>query len=81
MKPHLICLRPALNISVFYYEIFNNPELAFTLAKRALDEAIVERNTLSENSYRDSTLIMQLLKDNLTRISDSAGEQCCVAEG
>lgn len=81
VKPHLIRLRLALHISVFYYEIFNNPELAFTLAKRALDEAIVEPDMLSEDSYRDSTLIMQLLRDNLTWTSDSTGEQCYVAEG
>lgn len=74
MKPYLTHLRLALNISVFYCEIFNNPVLAFTLAKRALDEAIVEPDMLSEDSYRDSALVMQLLRDNLTWISDNAGE-------
>ncbi|CAL5443107.1 unnamed protein product [Camellia sinensis] len=32
----------------------------------AFDEAIVELDTLGEESYKDSTLIMQLLRDNLT---------------
>lgn len=36
------------------------------LAKQAFDEAISELDTLSEESYKDSTLIMQLLRDNLT---------------
>ena len=30
------------------------------------DDAIAELDTLSEESYKDSTLIMQLLRDNLT---------------
>merc|ERR1712110_1255000 len=36
------------------------------LAKTAFDEAIAELDTLNEDSYKDSTLIMQLLRDNLT---------------
>lgn len=36
------------------------------LAKAAFDDAIAELDTLSEESYKDSTLIMQLLRDNLT---------------
>ena len=36
------------------------------LAKRAFDEAIAELDSLNEDSYKDSTLIMQLLRDNLT---------------
>jgi 14-3-3 protein epsilon len=39
---------------------------AWDLAKQAFDEAISELNTLNEESYKDSTLIMQLLRDNLT---------------
>lgn len=36
------------------------------LSKQAFDEAIAELDTLSEESYKDSTLIMQLLRNNLT---------------
>lgn len=36
------------------------------LAKQAFDDAIAELDGLNEESYKDSTLIMQLLRDNLT---------------
>ena len=55
-----------MNFSVFYYEILNSPDRACHLAKQAFDDAIAELDSLSEESYRDSTLIMQLLRDNLT---------------
>ena len=63
---HPIRLGLALNFSVFYYEILNAPDRACHLAKTAFDDAIAELDSLSEESYRDSTLIMQLLRDNLT---------------
>ncbi|KMZ65918.1 14-3-3-like protein GF14-B [Zostera marina] len=63
---HPIKLGLALNFSVFYYEILNSPDRASNLAKQAFDKAITELDTLSEDSYKDSTLIMQLLRDNLT---------------
>ena len=34
--------------------------------EKAFDESIAELDTLKEDSYKDSTLIMQLLRDNLT---------------
>jgi len=56
----------ALNYSVCHYEILNQPKEACTLAKEAFDLAIEKLDSLSDVSYRDSTLIMQLLRDNLT---------------
>ncbi len=51
---------------MFYYELLNNPTKACKLAKDSFDQAIAELDNLSEDSYKDSTLIMQLLRDNLT---------------
>lgn len=56
----------ALNYSVFHYEIRSDPTEACELAKKAFDKAIAELDSLPEESYKDSTLIMQLLRDNLT---------------
>lgn len=63
---HPIKLGLALNYSVFHYEIMNDGSLACDLAKKAFDDAIAELDSLKEDSYKDSTLIMQLLRDNLT---------------
>uniref|UniRef100_UPI0035900422 14-3-3 protein epsilon-like n=1 Tax=Myxine glutinosa TaxID=7769 RepID=UPI0035900422 len=72
---HPIRLGLALNFSVFFYEILNSPDRACRLAKTAFDDAVAELDTLSDESYKDSTLIMQLLRDNLTLwTSDMQGE-------
>lgn len=83
MQPtHPIRLGLALNFSVFYYEILNAPDRACHLAKQAFDDAIAELDTLNEDSYKDSTLIMQLLRDNLTLwTSDTQGDGDEPAEG
>lgn len=83
MQPtHPIRLGLALNFSVFFYEILNSPDQACALAKQAFDEAIAELDTLNEDSYKDSTLIMQLLRDNLTLwTSDNAPDESEAGEG
>merc|ERR1712060_661638 len=63
---HPIRLGLALNYSVFQYEVLSNPEEACKMARTAFEDAIAELDNVSEDSYKDSTLIMQLLRDNLT---------------
>ena len=63
---HPIRLGLALNFSVFHYEVLNNPDEACKMARTAFEDAIAELDNVSEDSYKDSTLIMQLLRDNLT---------------
>jgi hypothetical protein len=47
---------------------------------QAFDDAIAELDSLKEEDYKDSTLIMQLLRDNLTLwTSDLQGMRRCVS--
>merc|ERR1712226_1783049 len=63
---HPIRLGLALNYSVFMYEVLQKPEDACKMARTAFEDAIAELDNVAEDSYKDSTLIMQLLRDNLT---------------
>merc|ERR1711994_296662 len=65
-ETHPTRLGLALNFSVCYYEILKDKKKACELAKDAFDEAISKLDKLEESDYKDSTLIMQLLRDNLT---------------
>lgn len=65
-ETHPTRLGLVLNYSVCCYEILGKKEDACQLAKEAFDNAIEKLDTLNDSSYKDSTLIMQLLRDNLT---------------
>jgi len=65
-ETHPTRLGLALNFSVCCYEILDKKEVACEIAKKAFDSAIEKLDTLNDSSYKDSTLIMQLLRDNLT---------------
>lgn len=56
----------ALNYSVCRYEILGEKKDACDMAKKAFDDAIAKLDELNEEEYKDATLIMQLLRDNLT---------------
>ncbi|XP_040589285.1 14-3-3 protein eta-like [Mesocricetus auratus] len=77
MQPtHPIQPRLALSFSVFYCEIQNALEQAGLFAKQDIGDVIAEMDSLNEDSYKDSTLIMQLLQDNLTLwMSDQQDEE------
>jgi len=65
-ETHPTRLGLALNRSVCYYEIQKESQTACNVAKKAFDDAIQKLDTLNDETYKDSTLIMQLLRDNLT---------------
>uniref|UniRef100_A0A2I3HMQ5 14-3-3 domain-containing protein n=1 Tax=Nomascus leucogenys TaxID=61853 RepID=A0A2I3HMQ5_NOMLE len=61
--------------------ILNSPDKACSLAKMAFDEAIAELDTLSEESYKHSMLIMQLPRDSLTFWTlDTQGDKAVAGE-
>jgi len=61
-----ILLGLALNFSVFYYEIMNDKDKACEMAKKYFDAAIPLIDKLEGDDYKDTTLILQLLRDNLS---------------
>lgn len=63
---HPLRLELALNYSTFCRETLQAPEKASMVAKEAFDDAISQLDTLSDESYKESTLVMQQLRDNLT---------------
>jgi len=56
----------ALNNSVFLWEIMKDKDKAKTMAKTAFDKGISKLDDTKQADYQDATLIMQLLRDNLT---------------
>jgi len=74
-KTHLPVANPTrlglvLNLSVFYYEILRDTDKGIQLAKQNFDEAVRELEDLPESDYKEATLIMQLIRDNLTLWSE-----------
>ena len=63
---HPLRLSLALNFSIFYYEVLNQPSSACHLAKQAFDAAISGFELMEEADQEEATLLMQLLRDNLT---------------
>ncbi len=66
---------PTLNYSVFLYEVHSKPDDACKMARTGFEDAMAKLDNVQEDSYKDCTLIMQLLRDNLTLwTSDDAGD-------
>merc|ERR1712079_486837 len=63
---HPIRLGLALNYSVFMYEVLNQPDEACKMARSSMEAAIAGLGNVAEESYKDSTMVMRLLLDNLT---------------
>ena len=66
----LACTNPiklglALNFSVFYYEVMNDPATACQIANQAFQDGIQQLEKIEDDQYKDSTTILQLLKENI----------------
>jgi 14-3-3 protein epsilon len=55
-----------LNFSVFHYEIKNEKEIACAMAQKAFREGIADIQNLSEEDYKESAMILQLFRDNIS---------------
>lgn len=71
---HPIRLGLCLNFSSFTYETLKNQEDACNLARQAFDEALAEVDNIAEDDYKDATLIMELLRDNLNMWTSSEND-------
>jgi 14-3-3 protein epsilon len=68
-------VRATKNRMIVFVFDYNIILILFVVYFQAFDDAIAELDTLNEESYKDSTLIMQLLRDNLTLwTSDQAND-------
>lgn len=80
LSNQLSCTNPiklglALNFSVFYYEVMNDPHTACQIANDAFDVAIHKLETIEDDQYKDSTTILQLLKENVDMWKSDLAEQ------
>ncbi|EGR28993.1 hypothetical protein IMG5_165370 [Ichthyophthirius multifiliis] len=55
-----------LNMSVFYYEIMQKTDRDVKIAQDAYNNAITSIDKVKDEHYKDTALIMQLLRDNIT---------------
>ncbi len=76
-----IRLRVALSLSQFYLEILGSPEEAIQTAKNAFDAALPQIDGLSEEDYDEATLLLQLLRDNLTLWTPDMEEEGMFCDG
>ncbi|TVU03988.1 hypothetical protein EJB05_03104, partial [Eragrostis curvula] len=64
---HPVRLGLALNVSVFYHDMLDSSDRALQLAKQAVEDAVPNLCLLDGDSYNNSTVILQLLGNNLAR--------------
>lgn len=80
LSSDLACTNPiklglALNFSVFYYEVMNDAAKACQIANEAFQEGIQQLEKIDDDQYKDSTTILQLLKENIDMWSVDLGNE------
>lgn len=66
VSTHPTRLKLALNFSVFYHDILNDPHKARDLAQRAFDEAIAKIDEIHDDLFKDSIMEIGLIREYLT---------------
>ena len=62
---HPTRLGVALNFSVYFHDVCGSPDRACHLAKHAFDEAVGAMHATPEHTFRDSLMILHLLRDDI----------------
>jgi len=65
-----------LNFSVLKYEILGKEKEAVDFASKYFSDALPHIDTLTETSYKDSTLVLQLIRDNISLWIAHREDQC-----
>ena len=55
----------ALNFSVYFHDVRGSPDRACHLAKHAFDEAVAAMHATPKHTFRDSLMILHLLRDDI----------------
>lgn len=55
-----------LNLTVFYYEVMDERDKACEMARKTLEEGISDLEHIPEISHKESSMILQLFRDNLS---------------
>ncbi|KAI0265961.1 14-3-3 1 protein [Gloeopeniophorella convolvens] len=62
---HPTRLGVALNFAVYFHDVCGSAERACHLAKHAFDEAVGAMHAMPESTFRDSLMILHLLRDDI----------------
>jgi len=52
--------------AVFCFEILEDPDAAVSIASAAFDQAIAELESLGDEEYADTTLVLQAIRDSVS---------------
>jgi 14-3-3 protein epsilon len=71
----------SLNFSVFYWEILGFKDRARQVAKAAFDDAAAELDLMGEHDHHESTMILELINENLDLWKRHDGDLVYLPEG